>query len=232
MSLIRLYYKIEIYNLKNNIEKFFITIILMRFLKKKIAKANDVRIEAIKAAHKLQKSASSDHTSSSPISSQSSPNSNKKRTRVQGYFFTSEASRATKNIVKNYGKAICKFIASPLATPYLDAFLETENVSFRGFISFVNNSKTNIDGLYNFRSVILIDEKDDQETAAYKRIFTELSEVFIKYFSVNWIFHSKVFHKEAHLKFRFKMLRRIRNPELFTYLKNSKDASKRRAIRR
>jgi len=63
-------------------------------------------------------------------------------------------------------------------------------------------------------------QEDSKEVAAVKRGFAEVGEVFIKNFSVNWAFHSRVFHKEAHLKFRYKMLRRVRNPELFTYLKD------------
>ena len=204
----------------------------MRFLKKKIAQAEAARIKAIKAVYKLHKSASSDPSLSFLSSHSPSDSNSKKRTRIEGFSFTSKASRATKNIVKNYGKAICKFIASPLALPYLDTFLDKENASERGFLAFVNNARPSIDGLYHFRSVLLEDEKDDLETAAYKKIFKELSEVFIKFFSVNWIFDSKVVHKEAHLKFRFKMLRRIKSPELFTYLKSSKENSKKgRAIK-
>jgi hypothetical protein len=62
-------------------------------------------------------------------------------------------------------------------------------------------------------------KSDTEKEMEFKNILKKLGEIFIKNFSVNWIFSGKMTYKEAHLKFRFKMLRRIRNPELFTYLK-------------
>lgn len=149
-----------------------------------------------------------------------------KRKRVPGQYITSEASRQTKNIVKNYGKAICKFSLSENALPYRDTFLQKEQVTFEDFRKFVEENKGSIDGLQHFRSLLLPGKKDDNAKAACKRIFRDVGVVFIKYFSVNWIFHSKIQHKDTHLKYRFKMLRRIKNPKLFTYLKSSKGSKK------
>lgn len=56
---------------------------------------------------------------------------------------------------------------------------------------------------------------------AYKTLFKETCIVFIKYFAVNWVFASKVSYKTEHIKFRFKLLRRVKNPKMFTYMKNS-----------
>jgi len=132
----------------------------------------------------------------------------------------SEAYRANKNIAKNYGRKICAFAASPIALPYLKTFIANENVQLKGFINYVQSIKENLDGLSHFRSALLELPNDSNTLKAYKKLFRLISEVFIKFFSVNWIFHSKIFHKEAHLKFRFKMLRRIQSPELFTYMKD------------
>jgi len=65
---------------------------------------------------------------------------------------------------------------------------------------------------------LLPEKNENPMITKFKRLFQVISEIFIKYFSVNWIFDSKVQYKQAHLKFRFKILRRIQNPELFTYL--------------
>jgi len=127
--------------------------------------------------------------------------------------------RATKNIAKNFGRAICNFSLSSLATPYLIPLLEKEGKILEGFVAFINSIKGKIDGLLNFQSVIMPSDRDSEDVAIYKKVYKLIGEIFIKYFSVNWIFHSKVIHKAAHLKFRFKMLRRIKSPELFTYLK-------------
>jgi len=193
----------------------------MRFLKNRIAQANAFKAQACPAFPQEQ--------TPSPVFSpkkKKRPSQTIKGKKNSDLCVTPETSRATKNVVKNYGRAICNFSTSTLSLPYLTPFLQKEEVTREGFIVFVSTSKGAIDGLHNFRNILLPREDDEEETAAYKQIFKDMSEVFIKYFSVNWIFHSKIFHKEAHLKFRFKMLRRIKSPELFTYLNNQKGNKK------
>jgi hypothetical protein len=126
---------------------------------------------------------------------------------------------STKNLVINYGKAIASFAVSDLAIPYLEPFLETENVSLQEFISFINQSKKNIGGIKSFKYLILTTSDDSEMVAIYKKIFRDIAAVFINYFSVNWIMHGKVTHKKTYLFYRFKMLRRIQDPENFTYMK-------------
>ena len=127
-------------------------------------------------------------------------------------------TRSTKNIAKNFGKAICNFSISAISLPYLTPILEKEHIEYSAYKIFIKRSKQNIDGLFSFRSVLLVEENDTEQIKAAKRVFKAIGEIFVKYFSVNWIYHGKVLHKKAHLTFRFKMLRRIQNPELFTYL--------------
>lgn len=132
-------------------------------------------------------------------------------------------TRATKNIVINFGKAIASFAVSPLATPYLEQILEKENITSKEFTDFVNEAKAGIGGIDSFRLLLLIDEsRDTPRLAACKRAFAAISTVFIKYFSVNWITHGRVAHKLTYLKYRFKVLRRIQNPEFFTYISEGK----------
>jgi len=187
----------------------------MRFLKLKIALATASRVKALDKPKKTVPASppTTASSSSSPVI--------KKRVRVPGSSSASQASLATKNIVKNYGKAICTFAVSHLALPYLHEIVGKHGLSVAEFVGYINTIKDSIDGLYRFRSIIMADKGDSEDLKAKKRVFVAISEVFIKNFSVNWIFHSKVFHKQAHLRFRFKMLRRIQNPQLFTYLKHA-----------
>jgi len=143
----------------------------------------------------------------------------KKRNRALGAPVTSEKDRATKNIVKNYGKAICSFACSDLASPYLSPMLREHGVQLKKFIEFIMKAKDGIESILSFRNYLLVTEEDSEETAKFKKIFSLISEVFIKYFSVNWIFSGRLTYKESHLKFRFKLLRRIKNPEAFITLK-------------
>jgi len=185
----------------------------MRYLKNKIALAEAMRVQnQASITIQLRK------YHAKPLQSPQARSETQKRRRVPGVHFTPEASRAIKNIPKNYGKAICNFATSSLAVPYLSVPLENEGVLLEDFVSYVLQIKGKIHGLHHFRSVLLDNQRDSVNVIKYKRLFRIISEVFIKYFSVNWIFNSKIFHKEAHLKFRFKMLRRIQSPELFTYI--------------
>ena len=133
---------------------------------------------------------------------------------------SSDPKRATKNIVINYGKAMASFAVSSLAISYLQRFLEQETVELTEFITFVSHSRDNIGGIAGLRRLLLTGGEDDSKTRANKKMFRAISEVFIKYFSVNWIINGKVTHKLVYLKYRSKMLRRVQNPELFTYVKD------------
>ncbi len=147
-----------------------------------------------------------------------------KRKRMKGRAFTPKIYLQTKNIVTNFGKAIASFAISELAVPYLEKIFyglrkEGEEVQLANFVEFVNSARGSISSIDNLRALVLEEENDDQMSILHKRVFRLIGEVFIKYFSVNWIIHGRVTYKMIHLKFRYKMLRRIQNPSCFTYLK-------------
>jgi hypothetical protein len=124
----------------------------------------------------------------------------------------------SKNIVKNYGKAMAAFAASKLAQPYLEDLAKEHRVRPIDFHNFIASYKESIDSIDSLRGFLLPYEDDEEEIQCYKRIFQGLCEVFLKYFAVNWVTHGRMMHKDDHLKYRNKMLRRVRNPEIFTYL--------------
>lgn len=204
----------------------------MRFLKRKIALASAARLAnqdqaLVKIDIKLenQEQITDDTASVSDLSLSNKDSSHirpqkRNRNRIPGLSFTPETYRATKNIVKNYAQAIFKFTLSSIATSYLVEIVKKEDVDLYDFLKYVSSNKNRAVSLCNFRSVLLVTQTDDEEIARYKKVLREISEVFIKFFSVNWIFHSKIAHKDVYLTYRFKMLRRVRNPELFTHLKN------------
>jgi len=131
---------------------------------------------------------------------------------------------SSKNIIKNYGKALCSFAASDLALPYIERIIEKRNFQFikaKKFMEYINERKSQVNNIESIRALLIQKEKEDLNTKAYKQIFQDISVVFLKYFSVNWIYSGKIIQKKAHLNFRFKMLRRIQNPQHFTYLKTT-----------
>lgn len=95
-----------------------------------------------------------------------------------------------------------------------------EEVTLEYFINYIKERKEELDCIDRLKSMLLVSENDGKEEASLKRIFKKIGEIFIKYFSVNWIFGGRLRYKLSHLKFRHKMLRRLKNPELFTYLKS------------
>jgi len=150
----------------------------------------------------------------------------KKRQRLQGDSFTPKCYLKAKNIVTNFGKAIATFAMSDLAQPYLIKEIQTKYkglISPTDFLEFVKNSKGSISSIDSLRNMVLVEETDSLMTIVCKKCFQTIAEIFIKCFSVNWIIHGRVTYKLEHLKFRNKMLRRIKNPEIFTYLKGYND---------
>lgn len=128
-------------------------------------------------------------------------------------------STSAKNIVKNYGRALANFAASDLAVPYLMVLLHRDDARIKEFRKFIGTKKKQARCIKGLRNLLITQHEDPHMITTFKKVFKDLSVTFIKYFSVNWIFSGKLCDKITHLKYRFKILRRIRNPEHFTYLK-------------
>lgn len=128
----------------------------------------------------------------------------------------------SKNIIKNYGKALCAFASSKTALPYTKEFIKKNGlngIKVSEFMNYYNSKKSSIKSMDKIRSLLIAEDGDSNTVRVYKAIFQYTSIVFLKFFAVNWIYNGKLVQKTVHLNFRFKMLRRIQNPELFTYLK-------------
>ena len=149
----------------------------------------------------------------------SKPVKDKRKTKNPKEKKVERGATSAKNIVKNYGRALANFAASNLALPYLTRSIERENVRLKDFRRFISSKKKRARCIAGLRQLLVVEAEDTEHIAAFKRIFKEVSIIFIKYFSVNWIFSGKLCDKMTHLKYRFKILRRIRSPEHFTYLK-------------
>jgi len=131
--------------------------------------------------------------------------------------------RGTK-IVRNYAKALCSFAYSDLALSYLQEIMKeqyNDTVEAEGFRRYIKEKKRNTASISSLRDLLLESDNDSENEKKYKQIFAEISIIFIKFFSVNWIFSGKMKYRLEHVKYRHRMLRRIRNPEFFTYLKSS-----------
>jgi len=117
---------------------------------------------------------------------------------------------------------MCSFACSDLAVPYLYYYCKSVDVIVNDFVEWIIGYKERVNSIESLRWLLLPTCDDEIITANYKIIFRRISETFLKSFSVNWIYSGKLRHRKTHLLFRAKMLRRVKNPELFTYIRNTK----------
>eukprot|EP00330_Aristerostoma_sp_ATCC50986_P006148 CAMPEP_0114592912 /NCGR_PEP_ID=MMETSP0125-20121206/14616_1 /TAXON_ID=485358 ORGANISM="Aristerostoma sp., Strain ATCC 50986" /NCGR_SAMPLE_ID=MMETSP0125 /ASSEMBLY_ACC=CAM_ASM_000245 /LENGTH=221 /DNA_ID=CAMNT_0001791785 /DNA_START=32 /DNA_END=697 /DNA_ORIENTATION=+ len=126
----------------------------------------------------------------------------------------------SKNIVRNYSKAICRFILSPVSDEYMCDIIKKDNlqVNAKTFKDYIKLQRKSLDCIPALKKLLIVEEYDDIEMAHTKKLFVEMALIFIKYFSVKWIFNSRLSYKFAYLKFRFSFERRLKNPELFNHM--------------
>ena len=122
--------------------------------------------------------------------------------------------------MKSYSRAIVRFAISVFARPYITETATKENIKVEDFREFLKSQGHRIHCIKNLRGLLIIDKRDILQTTSFKRIFKDICVIFLKFFSVNWIFNSKVGDKIVHLNYRFRILRKIKDPEHFTYLED------------
>jgi len=194
----------------------------MRILKQKIAKALEYdKLQRLARLRALRRNASLN----TPSSTQSS-----RQLRIKPRKSLSEASQCPvekkkrakgNNVMKNYARAMVNFGLSPLAEPYIERYNErSEKMESGRFRDILLGEKKNVNCIKSLRDLLLIMENDNEEMGVFKRLFQELCKIFMKFFSVNWIYNSKIMDKLKYLKYRGKITRRIQNPLKFTYLES------------
>jgi len=190
----------------------------MRFLKNKVSKALQ-RLQGTKTLR--QQEVKQSYNEPSPVSTsrvtRSSPANSQTKSALASP--STKHTKTSKNLVKNYGRAMAAFALLPISKKHLDKLLKEKNLTPEEFKDFMEKHKDSINGISTLRSLILVERNDSEKLILCKKVFQEISIIFIKFYSVNWIFDSKIGNKIEHLKCRCKMLRRIRVPEHFTYLK-------------
>jgi len=205
----------------------------MRFLKNKIARAressllfaqknapNEAQIPAAPTTELPRFKVEIKQEERISFRTEPSPPQRSMRTRFGPVVHRREAI-SNKNIVKNYSRAMVNFALSNMAVVYLEKIIKNEPAfNMEGFKKFMEEQREEITSIKRLRDILMLCREDGQQLISYKRVFKALSLVFIKKFSVNWIYSSKIADKLIHVKYRFKMLRRVQNPEYFTYLED------------
>lgn len=192
----------------------------MRILKSKIARAL-LRQQSSDNEHKANMNTQAKKT----VQNLDESSRRQLRTRVAQpslpQILTPKGSTSCKNVMKNYSRALAIFALSPLALPYLLPLLQKHKLQLPSFVEFVQLQKKAANCIKGLRDhLLLVKDSDSDQVSTMKQIFQEICVVFLKFFCVNWIFHGKVVDKTAHLSYRLKLLRKVRNPASFNYLED------------
>jgi len=124
------------------------------------------------------------------------------------------------NIMKNYGRAMTNFALSTMAKPYLKGITEKLGISLESFQQYIKERKKSANCIKQLRAMLPLGSGEDEENFELKTAFQKICIIFLKFFVANWLYGSKICEKVIHLKYRFKIMRRVKNPQYFTYLKD------------
>ena len=131
------------------------------------------------------------------------------------------------NVMKNYASAMVNFALSRMAEPYLSKSPLARRMPLQLFRQMLIPQKKKINCITKLRELWVIDKSQDtEEMKTFKGLFKEACKVFLKYFWVNWIYNSKLDDKSKYLRYRGRLLRRVENPQWFTYLETYPETQK------
>ncbi len=146
----------------------------MRLLKGKIAKSKNF-LKLRKISDPVVQSLSPTLSTASPLHEDNVPSIHKKPIHKDPSFKYAERAyysdinnaftiSSTKNIVKNYARAICNFICSPVAMAYIrKVLIELGSDGMENeFISYVQKNKDSIDCIERFKEMLVI-RKDESD---------------------------------------------------------------------
>jgi len=73
--------------------------------------------------------------------------------------------------VKNYGRAICNFIISKTALPYLEDIYKKCKYegSLDNFVKYVNDRKEKLDSIDRLKTMLLVNGEDSEQISQFKK---------------------------------------------------------------
>lgn len=87
-------------------------------------------------------------------------------------------------------------------------------MTFSSFMSTLRSRKRRINSIADLRSFWLEAEEED-----FPKITRILSNVFLRYYSLEYIFNSRISNYAGHVKYRGRLVEALRNPKTFTSIK-------------
>ncbi|CAD8093738.1 unnamed protein product [Paramecium sonneborni] len=120
----------------------------------------------------------------------------------------------TKNIPKNYCKAIISFASKNQALCYQILGDQLKVVKFLERITVYKQKLLNIRIFSE-----LLSQSEDPDVEEFNQTFRILSRIFIKKLAINYIFNSKIVQHNWHLRYRQQIYKGIKNPKNFSHIK-------------
>ena len=125
----------------------------------------------------------------------------------------STARNDTKNIPKNYGKAILTFIQKSPKSRKLAAEM---GIPFPDFMMLVRRTKKKVNSIEGLRKMWGSENLQHQ----IRKCIRILSYDFMRKHCLRYIFHSKVRNYGTHIKYRKRLIEGIENPVAFHHIKD------------
>ncbi|CAK89735.1 unnamed protein product (macronuclear) [Paramecium tetraurelia] len=118
----------------------------------------------------------------------------------------------TKNITKNFSKAIISYILND--EQLIQKFITSEQSD--SFISILKNKKNQMTNIKQLRDLWV----DNGRNPEFNKVFRIISQYFLKNQAVPYVYNSRISNTAWHLKYRQNLLRALREPENFKFIKD------------
>ncbi|CAD8152300.1 unnamed protein product [Paramecium octaurelia] len=118
----------------------------------------------------------------------------------------------TKNITKNFSKAIISYILND--EKLIQKFITSEQQD--SFINILKNKKNQMTNIKQLRDMWV----DNGRNPEFNKVFRIISQYFLKNQAVPYVYNSRISNTAWHLKYRQNLLRALREPENFKFIKD------------
>ncbi|CAD8093356.1 unnamed protein product [Paramecium sonneborni] len=120
----------------------------------------------------------------------------------------------TKNITKNFSKAIISYI-----TQNKDIGLKLlDGREFEDFLQILKEKKNKMTNIQQLRELWV--DCNEGKIKEFNKTFRIFSQYFLRQQSVAYIYNSRIMNTGWHLKYRYNLLRALREPQNFKYIKD------------
>src|SRR5688572_2138224 len=89
--------------------------------------------------------------------------------------FQDQSVLRTKNVIKFYTKALCSFVSSSLAVPYLEQINLKHGINIKIFQNYIYSQRALLVNLNRIRALFIINQNDGEALTKFKKVFQEIS---------------------------------------------------------